>query len=141
MGYKTPPHPKWTSENNPRKKKGTKHPFSKQLITELESEREIIVEGILIDSDESSGKAKIKVIMPTLKMVTAQLLKAAAKGNLKAMEMVMDRVEGKPIQKIITEEEKESGFDLSKLTDDELSEFNKLETRRDELLSKCIIEE
>ena len=141
MGYKTPPHPKWTSENNPRKQKGTKHPFSKQLITELESEREIIVEGILIENDEARGRAKIKVVMPTLKMVTAQLLKAAAKGNLKAMEMVMDRVEGKPLQKIITEEEKESSFDLSKLTDDELSEFNKLETRRDELLSKCIIEE
>lgn len=67
------------------------------LKKELDSNREVIVEG----RDINTGKVtRIKMSSPSKEVIVNALLIAAANGNLKAIDMVWNRVEGLPVQKL-----------------------------------------
>lgn len=97
---------KFTSEYQPDPSRVGRKPvklLTALLLKELESKKEIIVEG-----EDASGKiVKIKVKQPTKEILMGTLLRLAAKGNLKALDMILDRVEGKPKMEIGLEAELE----------------------------------
>lgn len=85
----------FSSEHQPDNyRKPTKF-LTELLIKELNSEEEIIIEGI----DTITGKStKVRVPMPTQRQVVQALLRQAKKGNVNAVREVYDRVEGKAPQ-------------------------------------------
>jgi hypothetical protein len=68
------------------------------LITELNNKNEeIIIEGY----DVLTGNpTKIRVPMPTARNIVQQLLRQAKKGDMRAIEIILDRTEGKVPQAI-----------------------------------------
>lgn len=78
--------------------------LTNMLVGELNSEREITVEGI----DPKTGKlTQVRVAQPTKEVIVNTLLRLGAKGSVKAIEMIFDRVEGKVTQGIIDETPKD----------------------------------
>lgn len=87
----------FSSTYQPKRSTGTKF-LTEMLRNQLQLRKQIQVEGI----DPLTGK-KIKILItnPTIEIIIATLLRNAANGNMKAIEMVWDRLEGKPDQKYI----------------------------------------
>jgi hypothetical protein len=67
------------------------------IIKELKSQEDIIIEGYDVLTNQLT---KVRVPMPTLKQIVQQLLRQAKKGNMRAVEIILERVEGKVMQPI-----------------------------------------
>ncbi|MFA5234207.1 MAG: hypothetical protein WC390_07390 [Sulfurimonas sp.] len=100
-------------------KNGRPKDFLTALLKEkIDSENnKIIITGEKVEQSEITGKwnktgeqVTIEVLMPTKEMIITALLKKAAKQDLKAIDMIFDRVEGKPKQQ--TEITGKDGKDL-----------------------------
>lgn len=79
--------PKGTSGNPAGKPKGTKH-----LSTVLKE----FLESNVTTTDEDGKRSK----MPFKEAIIQSLLRKAAKGDVRAIQEIFDRVEGKPDQKV-----------------------------------------
>ena len=73
------------------KRKGCKH-FSTMI-------KEMLETKTLIDSNPLN-QSKMKTRLTAKQVIAYQLISKAAKGDLKAAEMIIDRLEGKPVQSI-----------------------------------------
>ena len=101
----------FSSEYQPKnRRKSTKH-LTDMLRSSLKERKDVFIEG----EDITTGKkVKIKVAMPTNRIIVATLCRLAAKGNLKAIELIWDRIEGKPKQQT------DMNFDWENLSDEQL---------------------
>lgn len=111
-----------------------KAPLTQLLIQQLESEGEIIIEGLDIETGELR---KVKVKVPDKKTLALAIMKEAKKGNVKALEMIWNRIEGKEVQPVEITNSEKINYDFTKLTEDELNEFDKCQARIQQLISKC----
>ncbi len=87
----------FSSTNQPTNRRKSTKLLTDLLTKELKHKKEIELEGI----DTTTGqKTRIKIPMPTKEVLIQALLRQAAKGNIKAIREVFDRVEGKAQQAI-----------------------------------------
>lgn len=68
------------------------NPISLLLKSGLSESMEVTVTGIDVDTGETRT---IRIKNPTGEVIKNQILRQAAKGNMKAVEIVLDRTEGK----------------------------------------------
>jgi len=132
-----PPFPAFSSENQPKKYR-QKNPLTKILRGILDLDTKVIFEGKLIET-LPNGNVRVEVKTTNKEAVVLATLQGAKKLNHKALDIVWDRIEGKvvqPVQEVPVEKELHN---LELLTPDELTEYTTLETRIQELLSKCAI--
>ncbi len=135
MPDKQPPHPPFSKDNQPKKRK-SKNPLTDILKGMLDMDTKVILEGKLIET-LSGGRVKVEVSMPTKEAIVAATMRGAMKLHPKAMETVWERIEGKVVQPIedVTKEQKQ--YDLSKLPPELHDEFTKTQSRYSELLALC----
>ncbi|MEP6947710.1 MAG: hypothetical protein ABI863_00485 [Ginsengibacter sp.] len=85
----------FASNNQPKNRKVSSKPLKELLLKELSKKEEIIVSGF----DVVTGKFhKIRVSMPTKRMIIAALCRKAARGDNVAIGIVFDRIDGKVSQ-------------------------------------------
>lgn len=70
----------------------------------LNNSKYSVVEGELLnDENEPTGTmVKIRAKYPTVKNIVSTVLNLAKNGNMRAIEFIFDRIEGKPSQNINT---------------------------------------
>ena len=91
----------FSSTYQPTRYRSSEKPFKNLLLEALENKKEIIIEG----EDINTGKTvKIRIHTPTMEILITKLINAALKGNLKAIDMIFDRIEGKAKYKVDMEE-------------------------------------
>lgn len=105
---------KFSSDYQPENYRTSAKPITDLLKKNLEGNKEIMMEGIIHVPNNQKGKGKrntfkegdmviIRIAVPTKDILISAWLTKAAKGDLKAIEMVVDRVEGKPTFRIENE--------------------------------------
>lgn len=88
---------RFSSTNQPKNYRPSTKILTEMLVKDLESKKEIIVEGFDVLTGE---KRKVRVPVPTKDIIARALLTKAAKGDVYAIREVFDRVEGKAAQSI-----------------------------------------
>jgi hypothetical protein len=80
----------------------------------------IIIEGELIDDNNKPTGKKVRVKVAAMndeKLIIALLNQAVIKGNVRAIEMIYERMEGKILNKVELSENKENPVTIFKLPD------------------------
>lgn len=84
-----------------RDKSGRKRGLSQLLKEVVESDGFTIIEGELMDGDKRTGeKVKVRVIMPKGEIIMNKLASMSASGNIQAIKLLLERLEGMPTQPI-----------------------------------------
>jgi hypothetical protein len=113
---------KFSKEYQPERRRVSTKFMTDLLVKELKGERNIEIKGI----DPETGLEKtVRVPMPTKQTIIQALLRAAASGNTKAIEIVLDRTEGKVPQPLTGQDGEplipKTDVDYSKLSDEVLT--------------------
>ncbi|MFZ4705536.1 MAG: DUF5681 domain-containing protein [Bacteroidales bacterium] len=76
--------------------------LTKMLRTALQGDQTLIADGELLDdSGQPTGKmVKVRMKMPRAEAIVSRVIHKAATGDMKAVEFVYDRIEGKARQTV-----------------------------------------
>lgn len=86
----------FSKENQPKNRRKSTKFLTEMLTKELKKKKEVKVEGI----DASGNKVTVTIPVPNREILIQALLRQAAKGNVTAIKEVLDRVEGKVVEKV-----------------------------------------
>lgn len=105
-----------------RDKSGRKRGLSQLLKEVVESDGFTIIEGELMDGEKCTGeKVKVRVKMPKGEIIMNKLANMSASGNINAIKLLLERLEGMPKQPIEIET-KTTIEDARKWLDEKLTE-------------------
>lgn len=84
-----------------RDKSGRKPGLTQVLRQVVESDGYAIIEGNLMDGDKKTGEiVRIYAKMPKGEIIMNKLANMSAKGNIQAIKLLLERLEGMPTQPI-----------------------------------------
>lgn len=116
---------RFTTTRQPKNRRVSLKPLTDLLRNESQKKQIIIIEGL----DTITGqKHKIKVLMPSKKVIIQSFLRQCAKGNMLAIKEYFDRIEGRTVQSVAMTD-KDGDDIVTPLTDSQVN--NILNTLRE----------